>query len=67
MMKRSESLDRAIKKYESEKIDKVLLRMPKGKREIVQQHADAHRESVNGFINRAIDETMQRDNESISK
>ena len=67
MMKRSESLDRAIKKYESEKIDKVLLRMPKGKREIVQQHADARQESVNGFINRAIDETMQRDNESISK
>ena len=67
MMKRSESLDRAIKKYESEKIDKVLLRMPKGKREIVQQHADARQESVNGFINRAIDETMQRDNESVSK
>ena len=25
-------------------------------------HAEAHSESVNGFINRAIDEAMERDN-----
>ena len=60
-MPRSESLDRAIKKYEKEKIDRVLLRVPKGKREIIQQHASTRGESVNAFINRAIDETIKRE------
>jgi predicted HicB family RNase H-like nuclease len=59
-MRRSESLDRAIKKYEKEKIDRILLRVPKGKREIMQQHAATHGESLNAFINRAVDEAMER-------
>lgn len=29
----------------------------------VQAHAEAHSESVNSFINRAIQETMERDND----
>ena len=36
--------------------------MPKGRKEAVQAHAEARGESVNGFINRAIAETMERDN-----
>ena len=60
-MKRTEALDRAIKKYESEKIDKILLRVPKGKKAVIQDYAAAHGESVNGFINRALDEAMARD------
>lgn len=60
-MKRTEAVDRAIKKYESEKLDKVLLRMPKGKRDTMQAHVSHTGESVNGFINRAIDETIARD------
>ena len=35
--------------------------MPKGKKDIIKAHAEAHSESVNGFINRAIDEAMERD------
>ena len=31
------------------------------KREIIQAHAEARSESVNGFINRAIDEAIERD------
>ena len=60
-MKRTEAVDKAIKKYESEKIDKILVRVPKGKKADIQDYAAAHGESVNGFINRAIDETMARD------
>lgn len=41
--------------------DRVNLTMPKGRKEIVQTHAEARGESVNGFINRAISETMERD------
>lgn len=61
-MSRTEAEDRAIKKYEHEKIDRVLLRMPKGKKDIIQQHVQATGESVNSFINRAVNETIERDN-----
>ena len=37
--------------------------MPKGHKAEIKAHADAQKESVNGFINRAIDETMKRDND----
>lgn len=53
---------KAVSKYEKENYDKVLVRMPKGKRESVKDHAEAQGESINGFINRAIDEQMERDN-----
>lgn len=62
-MPRSEAMDRAIKKYEAEKVDRILFRVPKGKKELVQDHAAQNGESLSGFINRAIDETILRDQE----
>ena len=41
--------------------DRINLTVPKGEKEIIKAHADKTGESVNGFINRAIDETMERD------
>ena len=41
--------------------DRISLIVPKGKKDIVKTHAEAHSESVNGFINRAIDEAIERD------
>lgn len=61
-MPTSDALKRAIKKYDQEKIDRIPLRVVKGKKEMIQDHAAAHGESVNAFLNRAIDETIQRDN-----
>ena len=46
----------------AEKLDRINLTMPKGKKDAIKAHAEAQGESVNGFINRAIDETMERDN-----
>lgn len=58
----SEAQKKASVKY-LEKLDEIRIRMPKGKKEIIQAHAAAQGESVNGFINRAVDETMERDGE----
>lgn len=43
--------------------DRINLTVIKGKKDTIQAHADARGESVNAFINRAIDETMKRDTE----
>ena len=40
------------------------VRMEISKHEVVDAHAQSRGESLNAFINRAIDETMRRDNES---
>ena len=53
----------SINKYIAKAYDRVNLTMPKGKKDTVQAHAEARQESVNGFINRAIDEQMKRDQE----
>ena len=51
----------SIKRYEDKAYDKVLVRFPKGNKDIIKAHAEAHSESANGFINRAIDEAIERD------
>lgn len=48
----------------SEKLDRVNLTMPKGKKATIQAHAEQQGESLNAFINRAIDETMKKDSSS---
>ena len=48
----------ATAKYESKAYDKVLVRMPKGRKDEIQVFAAQTGESVNGFINRAIGEAM---------
>ena len=60
-MARTEALNRAIKKYDAEKVDRIIFRVTKGKKEALQEYAAQNGESLSGFINRAIDETMQRD------
>lgn len=59
----SKAQQKAVNKYVKEKYDRILVTMPKGKKEPVQTHAETMGESVNGFINRAIRETMERDND----
>lgn len=63
-MPRSDAMDRAIKKYEQEKVDKILFRVPKGMKEMVQNHAEKKGESLSAFLNRAILETIDRDNKA---
>ena len=65
MSEKTEAQKRAQKAY-MEKFAVARVRLDRSKYEVVQAHAAAHGESVNGFINRAIDETMRRDS-SISE
>lgn len=59
----SKAQQRATAKYEAKVYDKLLLRLQKGRKDVIQAHAAAQGESVNGFINRAISETMERDHD----
>lgn len=52
----------SINKYMAKVYDRINLTVPKGKKDEIKAHADKHGESVNGFINKAIDEKMERDN-----
>ena len=61
-MATTKASQKAVNKYMKENYDRVNLTMPKGKKEAVQTHAALRNESVNAFINRAIDEAMERDN-----
>lgn len=60
-MAASKAQQRATNKWMAANYDRVNLTLPKGQKEIVQAHAAAHSQSVNGFIGRAINETMERD------
>lgn len=61
-MPASKAQQRAVSKYMKENYDEIKVRVEKGQKDVIKAHAEAHSESVNGFINRAIEETMERDN-----
>ena len=60
----SQAQNKATQKYIKNNYDSVMIRLPKGKKEAIKNHAESQGESLNGFISRAIDETMQRDKEN---
>lgn len=61
-MPASKAQQRAVSKYMKENYDEIKVRMEKGQKDTIKAHAEARGESVNGFVNRAISETMERDN-----
>lgn len=56
------SNQRAVNKYVKNNYDRLGIIVPKGKKETIKSHAESRGESVNGFINRAIDNQMEVDN-----
>lgn len=56
----SKAQQKAVNKYMKENYDRINLLLPKGKKAVIQDYAASHGESVNGFINRVIDEAMER-------
>lgn len=59
-MAASEARLKANKKYH-DRFDNIQIRVPKGKKMLIQAYASQRGESVNAFLNRAVDETMERD------
>ena len=58
----SEARKRANEKYTKANYDEIKVRVPKGKKKIIQQCALNVGESTTAFINRAIDERIEREN-----
>ena len=57
----SEAQRRAVAKYNAANYERVELRLKKGKKDTVKAHAGSYGESLNEFVNRAIDCQMERD------
>ena len=57
----TEAQARSAKKYLKETVEDVRIRVPKGQKAVITAHADKNRESMNQFVIRAINETMERD------
>ena len=58
----TEAQAKAAKKYLKESVEDIRIRVPKGDKAKVQEHAASVGESMNAFVVRAINETMERDN-----
>lgn len=54
----------ASNKYNAKAYDNLRIVVKKGQKDVIQAHAAARGESINGFVNRAINEQMQRDQET---
>lgn len=57
----SKAQQKAQNKWIAKAYDRINLTVPKGKKDTIQAHAEAQGESVNGFINRAIDHQISHD------
>lgn len=64
MSEKGKASTRAKNKYNADNYDSLRIVVPKGKKDIIKAHASERGESLNGFVNRAIDETMERDGEN---
>ena len=49
-------------RYNAKVYDQLPIRVPKGRKADLQAHAAARDESLNGFVNRAIDNQVIQDN-----
>ena len=60
--KYTEAQKQSAKKWDAANLDRLSIALPKGDKERIKAHAAGRGESVNGFIKRAVNEAMERDN-----
>ncbi|MCI9125072.1 MAG: hypothetical protein HFH35_13580 [Eubacterium sp.] len=51
----SEAQKKAVKKYNEKSYDEIKVRVKKGNKDIIQEHAELNNETVNGMINRLLE------------
>ena len=59
----TQASNKAVQKYNKKAYDDLRIRVKKGEGDAIKAHAAEHGESLNAFVNRAITETIKRDNE----
>ncbi len=52
---------KANQKYLKESVEDIRIRVPRGQKEVYKAHADSQGESLNSFVIRAMNKTMERD------
>ena len=58
----SKAQQKAVAKYMKNNYGEIKVRVEKGKREIIKAAAEQAGESLNGYIKKAVDQRMERDN-----
>ena len=58
----SKAQQKAVAKFNAANYDRIELRVEKGQKQVLKDHAESLGETLNGFVNRAISETVERDN-----
>lgn len=61
MAKTSQSMLKAINKYNKEKCDEFKIRLPKGNKEIIQNYCKDKNITVNGLMNNLLSERLSND------
>lgn len=59
--KNSKAKIAANNRYNEKAYDRINIAVPKGKKAVIKAHAESIGESINGYINKAIDEKIERD------
>ncbi len=57
----SKAQQKAVQKYVKNNYDRVVLTLPKGKRDEIKQYAELNNRSMNSYIVQAIEEKIYRD------
>ena len=63
-MATTKAQQQATAKYKKKAYDRLEIIVQKGKKADLQAYVESRGESLTGFVNRAIDETIERDNGS---
>ena len=58
----SKAQQKAVAKYMKNNYDEIKVGVEKGNREIIKAAAEQAGESLNGYIKKAVDQRMERDN-----
>jgi len=57
----SKAQQKAVAKYNAKAYDRIELKVAKGKKDVIKDAAQKQGESLNSFINNAINEKLERD------